>query len=84
MPELGGNALDEPLPDALDVVVDAVVAQDRKLLLDLARRFAAGLHVFLTLYLFSGATIFVWPKTSETDVNSATTVAAARVDVMVD
>ena len=54
MPELDGNALDQALADALDVVVDAVVAQDRQLLLDLLRRLAAGFDVFLNAVFIFG------------------------------
>ncbi len=54
MPEFRRNALDQTRADPLDVVVHAVVAQDRQLLLDLSGRFAAGLHVFLNAVFVVG------------------------------
>ena len=54
MLEFRGNTLGEPLPDALDVIVDAIVAEHRQLLLDLLRSLASRLDVLLDLVLVFG------------------------------
>ena len=44
----------EALPDALDVVVDAVIAKHGELLLDFPRRLAARLHILFDLVFVLG------------------------------